>query len=79
MSKEGVRKIVGRMVSDSKFRTAVLKRPKTASAGSGYSVTTKELAAISRLKNDDFKVKVKTRPGAGGVASYDIDVRTVRL
>lgn len=57
MSQEGVKKAIGMMVSDSKFRAAMFRDPKRTVARAGLALDAKELAAISKLKPSDLVIK----------------------
>lgn len=77
MSQEGVKKLIGRMISDQDFSNAFHADPKAAIKASGYGLTPKEIAAVSKLTPNDLTVKLK--PGLGPVASYEIDVRSAKI
>ncbi|MES2979604.1 MAG: NHLP-related RiPP peptide [Pseudomonadota bacterium] len=78
MSQEGVKKLIGRMISDDQFRNTFNADPKAAIAQSGYHLEQHEIAAVSKLKPQDLQVKLKPGPGAAA-ASYEIDVRSAKL
>jgi len=77
MSKEGVQKLVGRMITDEKFKKEVFQDPQKAIASSGYHIDPKEAAAISKIKPHDLQVVAKPVLDPGGqVASFNLDVRS---
>ena len=78
MSKEGVQRVVARMITDTAFRKAVIKNPKAAVGRSGLALTSAELAAISKIKASDLQITTRKK-GVGGVASFELDVRTARF
>lgn len=77
MSQQGVKKLVGRLISDDSFRKAFHDNPSKATAESGYHLDERELAALAKLKPTDLQVNVKH--GHGTAASYELDVRSAKL
>jgi hypothetical protein len=77
MSQQGVKKLIGRLIADDKFRTAFHADPKEAAEDSGYRLNDQELLAVSKLKPNDLLVNIKHGPGT--VASYEIDVRSAKI
>jgi hypothetical protein len=80
MSQEGVRKVIGKLISDPGFNKEFYRDPKKAIESTGYAVNTDEFSALSKIKPEDFKLVIGKRPGAG-VASFSVEefrgVRTV--
>lgn len=74
MSQEGVRKVIGKMISEPNFAKAVHANAATAIAGSGYALDTREVAAISKIKPGDLSLQIK--PGGPGNAGFSIETFT---
>jgi hypothetical protein len=72
MSQEGVRRVVGRLISDPEFKKAFHDNPQGAIEKSGYAVAPNELQALSKIKAGDLAVNISKRPGPGGVESFDV-------
>ena len=70
MSQIGVKKVIGRLISDSSFQAAFKADPNNAIAESGYAVDEHELAALSKIKAQDLKVNL--HQVGGKVASIDV-------
>lgn len=49
MSKEGVKIVVNRMVTDEEFRQKLFKDPETVIKSGGYDISEKELEAFKKL------------------------------
>lgn len=58
MSKEGIKKLIGRMITDDEFKDSFFaNREKTVNA-SGYDVSAQELEALANLRADDLGVQI---------------------
>ena len=62
MPQEGVRRVIGKMISDPGFRAAVTKDPH--GSLEGYHLSTQEVAAIAKIKPSDLNVAINTKPGS---------------
>jgi hypothetical protein len=78
MSQQGVKKVVGSLISDPSFAAAFHANPQKTVHDHGLDVDANEIAALSKLKASDLQVAVHQRPG-GTVASYEIDVRSAKV
>jgi hypothetical protein len=76
MSEQGVKKIMGRLVADDKFRKEFFANPQHAITESGYHLEVNEVTALSKLKASDLQVNFKR---GGTVASVELDVRSARV
>lgn len=74
MSQEGVRKVVGRMISDPGFAKTFHQNPQGAIASAGYAVDAHELAALQKIKPNDFHLNVVH--GGPGAAGFSIETFT---
>ncbi len=77
MSEQGVKKLMGRLIADDKFKKEFFANPTHAIAESGYHLEPNEIQAVSKLKAQDLLVNFKRGPGS--VASYELDVRSARV
>lgn len=69
MTKEGVKKVVSKLITDESFKQTFFKNPTDAIKTAGYDVDDKETAALAKIRPEDVVFEVNEKVlGEGTVA-----------
>jgi hypothetical protein len=74
MTEEGLKMLVGRLVSDENFKAEFFSNRKQAVQKSGYSISEEEFQALERIKEKDFKIRWNREfeEGTFGITTIDL-------
>lgn len=61
MSNEGVKQVIGTLISNPTFQKAFFANPRRTLKNSGYALTPTEIRALIRIKKKDIDVKIMKR------------------
>jgi len=77
MSKEGLNRVIGKMIADTGFRRAVFNDPARALPRTGFDLSKDEMKALRVLKPSDLKV-LRKRVGRGPSAAVECTVSGIK-